>query len=169
MNIFLTSGTFDFMKSLREKYPSETMVVMSGAGNAVLLHETNGKSLFQTPRRYKTIGESGTLTEEGYFVFNNIPVTDEGRPIFEHQISKWLDSVDLQQRNVAFRLLSPIDSNTYIVLSQWSDAAGYHTWKNSTAAQQLDRLISNESGASKMPHMFSSASYVTTYMTKKKK
>ena len=38
------------------------MVVMHGEGNSLLLHETEGKSVFQTPRRYEVIGSSGTLT-----------------------------------------------------------------------------------------------------------
>ena len=64
------------------------MIVMHGEGNSLLLHETEGKTVFQTPRRYEVISSSGTLEENGFFAFNNIPVTDEGRPIFEHRFTK---------------------------------------------------------------------------------
>ena len=47
MNIYLTSGTMDFMESLRKRYANETMIVMHGTGNSVLLHETEGKPFFK--------------------------------------------------------------------------------------------------------------------------
>ena len=65
-------------------------------GNSLLLHETAGKTVFQTPRRYEVIGSSGTLQENGYFVFNNIPVTDEGRPIFEHRFKERAGAIDIR-------------------------------------------------------------------------
>ena len=36
------------------------------------------------------------LQEDGYFVFNNIPVTDEGRPVFEHRFQMRAESIDDQ-------------------------------------------------------------------------
>ena len=61
------------------------MIAMHGTGNSVLLHETDGKTVFQTPRRYEVINSSGTLQETGFFAFTHIPVTDEERPVFEHR------------------------------------------------------------------------------------
>lgn len=157
----------DFMESLRKKYSKESMVVMNGAGNTILLHETKGKSVFQTPRRYEVIGNSGTLTEDGYFVFNNIPITDEGSPIFEHRFLQQAGSIDSQPGFIAFRLLRPLGSNTYIVLTQWKNAADYHRWENSHSFQKIHVTSKSEAGVDKMPHIFSSAPYVTTYTTKK--
>ena len=115
------------------------MVVMHGEGTSVLLHETEGKTIFQTPRRYEVISSSGTLKEDGYFAFNNIPVTDEGRPIFEHRFQMRAGSIDSEPGFIAFRLLRPLDSNTYIVMTQWVNASYFHKWENSAAFQQVMR------------------------------
>ena len=87
MNIYITSGTPAFMEALRDKYPQEMIIAMHGA-DSLLVHETTGKTVFQTPRRYEVLASSGALDENGYFVLNHLPVTDEGRPIFEHHFKK---------------------------------------------------------------------------------
>ena len=69
MNIYMTSGTPEFMESLKEKYAAERLIAMHGQGNSLLLHETEGKTVFQTPRRYEVIGSSGTLARKWLFRF----------------------------------------------------------------------------------------------------
>lgn len=167
MNVFLTSGTMDFMESLRKKYANEKMVVMHGKGNSLLLHETGGASVFQTPIRYEAIGSSGILQDEGFFALNNIPVTDEGRPIFEHRLLSHADAIEDEPGFIAHRLLRPLDSNTYVVLTQWSRKDFFDLWKKSSTYS----FIIDEKGAGreKKPHMFSSAPYLTTYKHKKEK
>lgn len=167
MKLFLTSGTPEFMESMRKRYPKETMVAMHGTGNSVLLHETAGKTVFQTPRRYEVISSSGNLTEQGFFVFNNIPVTDEGRPVFEHRFMNRAGAIDDEPGFIAFRLLRPLDSDTYIVMTQWSKSLFFDTWKNSSTYQMAHEQKDSHVGTDKTIHIFSSAPYVTTFTTKK--
>ncbi len=166
MNIYLTSGTIDFMETLRKQHEQETMVVMYGTGNSVLLHETEGKSVFQTPRRYEVISTSGTLQEQGFFAFTNIPVTDEGRPIFEHRFKSRVEPIDNEPGFVAFRLLRPVNSDTYVIITQWSSPAFFDIWKQSSTYKHLHADNESGVGLDKLPHMFSSASHITTYRTK---
>lgn len=165
MNIYLTSGTTDFMETLRKRHSNESMIVMNGSGNSVLLHETAGKTLFATPRSYEVLSSSGTLKEEGFFALNNIPVTDEGRPVFEHRLLSRIDQIENEQGFIAFRLLRPVESDTYIVLTQWTNKGDFKSWEKSDTYKTVHE--SNESGAGldKMPHIFTSAAYVTTYKT----
>lgn len=165
MNIYMTSGTPEFMITLKEKYAAEGLIAMHGQGNSLLLHETEGKTVFQTPRRYEVIGTSGTLQDDGYFVFNNIPVTDEGRPIFEHRFAERAGAIDSELGFLAFRLLRPLDSDTYIVMTEWSESAHYTRWKNSSSFDKA-HSPNSETGVDNTPHIFSSAPYVTTYTTK---
>ena len=167
MNIYLTSGTMDFMETLRKRNSKETMIVMHGVGNSVLLHETAGKTSFQTPRSYEVISTSGTLKDEGFFAFNNIPVTDEGRPIFEHRLLSRIDTIEDEPGFIAFRLLRPLESDTYIVLTQWTNPTVFKTWENSSAYKTVHENNESGAGLDKMQHIFSSAAYVTTYKTKK--
>ncbi|WP_172369936.1 antibiotic biosynthesis monooxygenase family protein [Sporosarcina jiandibaonis] len=169
MNIFLTSGTMGFMETVRKRYANEMMIVMHGAGNSVLLHETEGKTVFQTPRRYEVISSSGKLTEEGFFAFNNIPITDEGRPIFEHRFQSRIEAIAGEPGFVAYRLLRPLNSETYIILSQWTSKEFLNLWLDSPAYKKMNDSIENEVGLDKMQHIFLSAPYVTTYKTKVEK
>lgn len=160
MNVFLTSGTMDFMEALQQKFSNEQMIVMHGTRNSILLHETVGKTLFQTPRRYETINSVGILTQAGFFALNNIPVTDEGRPIFEHQFHNHADKISELPGFISLRLLRPLKSDTYIVLTQWSENIFFERWKNSTSYSQLFENNDSDLGTA---HIFSSAAYLTTY------
>ncbi|MFX3673797.1 MAG: antibiotic biosynthesis monooxygenase [Paenisporosarcina sp.] len=163
MNIYLTSGTPEFMESLKEKYANEKMIVLHGEGNAVLMHETNGKTVFSTPRKYEVIDSSGELTDQGYFVFNNIPVTDEGRPIFEHRFTNRARAIEDEPGFIAIRVLRPVSSDTYIVLTEWTGPGSFEAWQSSQAYSKAHEKRSTDDGMDKKPNIFSSASYVTTY------
>lgn len=165
MNLFMTTGTYDFMKKMREKHADETMVLMQGENSTLLLHETEGKSVFQTPRRYEVVDGTGTFQEKGFFVFNNIPVTDEGRPIFEHRFKNRAGAIENEPGYVAFRVLRPLDSDTYVVLTEWESPAFFEKWKES---QAFSKAHAKPEGApaEKRPNIFSGSSYVTTYKAK---
>jgi heme oxygenase (mycobilin-producing) len=169
MNIFLTSGTMSFMESVRKRFANEQMIVMHGGGNSVLLHETEGKTVFQTPRRYEVISSSGLLIEDGFFAFNNIPITDEGRPIFEHRFQSRIQAIAGEPGFVAYRLLRPLNSETYIILTQWTSKVFLNLWLDSPAYKKMHETIEHETGLDKMQHIFLSAPYVTTYKTKAEK
>jgi len=168
MNIYLTSGTPEFMNSLREKHADKNMVVLHGDGNTVLLHETNGKTVFSTPRKYEVIDSSGELNEQGYFVFNNIPVTDEGRPIFEDRFSKRARAIESEPGFIAIRVLRPVGSDTYIILTEWTGSSSFQAWQKSQAYDKAHEKRGLDDGIAQRPNIFSSASYVSTYTTAKK-
>ncbi|MEK3935528.1 antibiotic biosynthesis monooxygenase [Sporosarcina sp. FSL W7-1349] len=167
MNIYMTSGTPEFMEKLREKHAKERMFVMHGQGNTILLHETEGKSVFQTPRRFEVIGASGELKENGYFALNNINVMDEGRPVFEHHYKTQQNAVDGEPGFLAFRLLRPLDSDTYVLLTEWSEARFYDLWKESKAYERIHEIDRARVGTDR-PHIFTSAPYTATYTAKMK-
>lgn len=168
MNIYLTSGTPEFMNSLKEKHAGEQMVVLHGEGNAVLLHETSGKTVFQTPRKYEVIDSSGELSDQGFFVLNNIPVTDEGRPIFEHRFSNRARAIEDEPGFIAIRVLRPVDSDTYVILTEWTGSSSFEAWQTSQAYNKAHEKRGTDEGIDKRPNIFSSASYVTKYTAAKK-
>ncbi|AYC30165.1 antibiotic biosynthesis monooxygenase family protein [Paenisporosarcina cavernae] len=167
MNIYLTNGTPEFMKSLKQKNANEKMVVMYGEGNAVLLHETDGKTVFATPRKYEVIDSAGELSENGFFVFNNIPVTEEGRPIFEHRFTNRARAIEDEPGFIAIRVLRPLDSDTYIVVTEWTGPSSFEAWQSSSAYDKAHAKRGTEEGIDKKPNIFSSASYVTKYFTER--
>ncbi|MFS0688552.1 antibiotic biosynthesis monooxygenase [Sporosarcina sp. 179-K 8C2 HS] len=166
MYMYLTTGTRDFMEKLQKRHVNEKMILMHGGGQSLLLHETDGKSVFQSPRRYEVISSAGSLKEDGYFVYNNVPVTDEGRPVFEHRFSSRDDRIESQKGFIAYRLLRPLDSDTYIVMTEWEEAVDYDRWKHSQVFKSSPLSVDMKEFAGNTTHIFSSASYITTYTAK---
>ncbi|MED3877256.1 MULTISPECIES: antibiotic biosynthesis monooxygenase family protein [Lysinibacillus] len=162
MYIYLTSGTGDFLEQVKNKYSNEHMILIHGEGNSVLIHETEGKTVFATPRKFEVLDSVNDLEEHGFFVFNNIPVTDEGRPVFEHRFLERSRAIENEPGFVAFRLLRPIKSDTYIVMTQWHGPHSFDAWKSSKAYETAHARRDDSTGI-RQQNIFSAASYVTTY------
>lgn len=164
MNIYMTTGTIDFMEKVKEKHSGENILLMNGSGHTLLLHETGGKSVFQTPRKYTVAGSFGELSEPGYFAMDNIAVTDEGKPIFEHRFKQTGEQLQDIPGFIAFRLLRPAGSDTYIILTEWSDKRLYEIW-SSTPAHKALFTDSFKGAGGHAAHIFASAPYTALYKT----
>jgi len=162
MNIYITAGTFNFLKSIAAKYPKETMVLMVNPNGALLLHETEGQSVFSQPRKYETIDYAGEWQTEGFVAMNNIQVTDEGRPLFEHQIKNQIGKMENVPSFIAFRALRPLSSNTYVIITVWKDEASYQSWYSSNPFTAALEKGANK-GIDTLPKIFSTANYVSKY------
>lgn len=168
MTIYITSGSMEFMESVKERYPNETMIAMHGTKNTVLVHETTGESFFSTPLKYEVIQSLGQLTEHGFFALNYIPIEEEAQPIFEYQFKLRAEGIENQRGLVATRLLKPTKSDTYVVLTQWEDAQTFNLWRNSSSYKYLLEDSEVTLHGEKRPYIFSSAPYVKTYKSKEK-
>jgi len=163
MNIYITTGTYDYLKRIVEKYPNEAIVTMVNGEDALLLHETNGETVFKEPRKYEVLDSSGEFTNAGFVVMNHIPVTDEGRPLFEHQFKNRPRKVDNEPGFIANRVLRPLSSNTYIILTVWDKEISFENWKNSAAFPLSHGKPALEKGMDEQPQIFASKSYVRKY------
>jgi len=157
----MTAGTFDFLKRIESKYPHEVMVTMVNENGALLLHETVGGTAFKEPRRYEVLESIGEFKKEGFAVMNNIPVTDEGRPLFEHQFKSQARNIKNEAGLIAFRLLRPLSSNTYVILTVWENEAYHQKWKKSDSFFDADKI--KGAGINAQQKIFASAPYVSNY------
>jgi heme oxygenase (mycobilin-producing) len=163
MNIFITTGTYDYLKRIVEKYPNEKIITMVNEDGALLLHETSGETVFKEPRKYEVLDSTGQITKNGFVVMNHIPVTDEGRPLFEHQFKNRPRIVDSEPGFIANRVLRPISSNTYIILTVWDQEISFESWKNSESFPLPHEKAASEIGIDEQPQIFASQSYVRKY------
>jgi heme-degrading monooxygenase HmoA len=157
----MTAGTFDFLKKMETNYPNEVMVTMVNENGALLLHETKGSTLFKEPRSYELLEGSGEIKKEGFVVIQNIPVAEEGRPVFEHQMKNRVKKVENESGFKFFRVLRPLSSITYVIMTVWDNELSYQKWQNSKSffvAQQTKDFLKNQ-----QPKIFESASYVSKY------
>ncbi|MCM3586071.1 antibiotic biosynthesis monooxygenase [Mesobacillus maritimus] len=162
MNLFITSGTRNYLKKMKEKYPEENMLLLGDEESAVLIHETASGTIFNQPRKYEVIDSYGNFENAEYVVMNNIPVTDEGKPLFEYRFKNRNRQIESQPGFVAIRVLRPITSNTYIILTLWENRQAFEKWKTSESFQKSH---AQQAGTQTThPHsIFTGPSYITTY------
>ncbi|RFU62124.1 antibiotic biosynthesis monooxygenase family protein [Peribacillus glennii] len=167
MNIYMTTGTYDFLKTKKEKLQEEKLFLMENADNALLLHETNGKTVFQSPRKFEVIDSKGEIREDGFVVMNNIPVTAEGRPIFEYRFKNRAGLIEGEPGFIAIRVLRPLNSDTYVIFTEWESHEAFKTWQSSGSFQQAHTQKDSEK-VDTTKKIFSGPSYVTQYTLSKK-
>jgi heme oxygenase (mycobilin-producing) len=163
MKVYITAGTLNFLKSIEAKYPEETMVLMVNQNGALLLHETNGSSFFKEPRKYDSIDSAGEWPKDGFVVMNNVPVTEEGRPLFEHYFKNRIGKIENESGFIAIRVLRPLSSNTYVILTVWENEMSYQRWQGSNSFFEADVKKGADKGIDSQLIFFASGSYVSKY------
>ena len=140
MNVYMTTGTYTFLKTIKEKHANETIFLMQNGQTALLLHETSGKTVFASPRRYEVVDGKGTIQNKGFVVMNHIPVTEEGRPLIEYRFKNQVGVIENEPGFIAIRVLRPIKSDTYVILTVWKKESDFNNWtdfKSFSEAHQL--------------------------------
>ena len=163
MYAYITAGTYDFLKAMKEKNPQEKIAMIENEDGALLLHESNGETIFKEPRKYEILDSAGTIGETGFVVMNNIPVTDEGRPIFEYRFKDRSKQVENQPGFLAIRVLRPLSSNTYIIITVWKTETAFNQWKNSASFKGAHHKQQEATAIEPKPKIFASTSYTKKY------
>ncbi|WP_181444573.1 antibiotic biosynthesis monooxygenase [Bacillus sp. 03113] len=133
MNLYITSGTYQYLEKIIKKHKESAWLLMENEDHALLLQETDKKTDLKAPRKYEAISSIGELTvKSGFAAMNHIPVTEEGRPIFEYDNKKKIELIKKECGLIALRLLRPLSSNTYIFLSIWENQHAYSDWKKAS-------------------------------------
>jgi heme oxygenase (mycobilin-producing) len=162
--MYITTGTKDYLQQLKNSHPGETMLLLEGEEDAVLLHETAGETVFQEPRAYEVIDAVGPLAG-AFVVCNNIPVTDEGRPLFEYRFQQRTRLIEQEPGFAAIRVLRPLSNDTYIIMTLWDGKEHFERWQRSQAFTKA-----HQQGKETKPaglRLFPRPSYVMTYVVAK--
>lgn len=163
MYIYITVGTYDYLKALKEKHPQERIAIMQNDDTALLLHETDGDTVFNEPRKYEILDSKGTIETSGFVVFNHIPVTDEGRPLFEYRFKNRPKHVENVPGFQAIRVLRPLTLNTYIILTAWENAEAFTNWKNSDSFKGIAHKQAASTEGKPQPQIFAGPAYTAKY------
>lgn len=164
MNIFMTNGTFDYLKRIKEKHPQEMLLLMENDNSALLLHETARSTIFNEPRRFEIIEGVGDLDTSGFVVMNHIPVTDEGRPVIEYRFKNRHRLIEKQAGFIALRVLRPLKNNTYVILTMWKDEYSFQLWKQSADFKNAHKEKETPQTIGVQANVFAGPSYVSTYL-----
>ena len=130
MKAAITHGTYNFLVKLYQKNEGKKLFLMQGEDSVVAYYEGEER-LFENAREYETVVTDGEVSQDGFVVMNNIPVTDEGKPIFENQFKERAGMMKSIPGFRALRVLRPLKNNKYVVFVQWDKQDSYEKWKNS--------------------------------------
>lgn len=158
MKAFMTNGTLDFLDKLTKKHKEFNFHLMKSASSTLAYYESNGKSVFGAGREYVIRFENGKILEDGYVVMNNIPLMEEGKPIFIDRFRQRQNDIYMMPGFQAFRLLEPIKGNTYIIFTQWASKKYFEKWQESD-----DFAKSHYNQAVKPPAYFAKRPFISTY------
>ncbi|WP_223700787.1 antibiotic biosynthesis monooxygenase family protein [Sutcliffiella deserti] len=163
MNFYMTFGTAGFLEDLKEGINVGELLLMQGEDNAVLMHETTEQSSFNSGKKFEVLDASGDFSTGKYAVLNNIPVTQEGRPVFEYRFSQRARLIEEEEGFVAIRVLRPIDSDTYVILTLWEEESNFTKWQESQAYSKAHEKRGTSEGVDQKESVFPRPSFVTSY------
>ena len=107
MNFYITTGTYHFLQNIMKKHPNENIHHYTRQDTTVLIHETNGESVFAQPREYSVIESRGEFYDHEFIAASYIPVSEEMRHRFENHYTN-IDSEFVRFEGVeCFTLLRP--------------------------------------------------------------
>ncbi|CQR47028.1 Heme-degrading monooxygenase HmoB [Paraliobacillus sp. PM-2] len=130
MKAYMTNGTLDYLEHIYKQHPDVNLSLMHNANTALVYYEVIHKiSLFREARVYDVLVSCGDLKEHGFVSMRHIPLTDDGKPIFENEWKKKNDLLTKHTELYAFRVLKPTYGNTYLVFMQWEDEYAFQEWE----------------------------------------
>lgn len=144
---------------MEDHYPNEKIVLMQSFKTNQLWHETTGPSIFKFPRKYEVIDSAGQLANKGFVVCDHLPVSDEGRPVFEYEFKNHAALYENLPGFIALRVLRPLSSETYIIMTMWEKESSYETWKDTKAYETAQHKKPSTSHLT----VFSGPTYVSTF------
>jgi heme oxygenase (mycobilin-producing) len=167
MRLYITFGTNEYLQNIKTTYIDETMILLAGEeDNALLLHETEGDTVFKEGFSYEVLDAVGNINQAFFAVFNNIPVTDEGRTLFEYRFQQRARLIENEPGFIAIRVLRPLNSDTYIILTLWGSKEDFTNWQESKAYSHAHKTRGTSEGIDQ-ESIFPRASYVTKYSVEK--
>ncbi|WP_453990576.1 antibiotic biosynthesis monooxygenase family protein [Bacillus nitroreducens] len=162
MNFYIAFGTVDFLKKLQIKHKNKNMIAFYNNETAILLHETTKKSVFAAPKRYEVHTGSGEIDCAGFAALTYVPVSEEGKPLFENNIIQLNSLFHSTPGLVAFRVLRPIKNDTFVIASFWVKESFYLDWTHSASFKQLE-LVIHKTKAGLTQTVFTGPVYTKTY------
>ena len=113
---------------------------------------------------YEVLDAVGEMTgNDGFVVCNNIAVTEEGRPIFEHRFQNRAGLIEKEPGFRAIRILRPLTDDTYIIMTMWENEESFQAWQQSQSFERAHQKRPARPSSEPQKSIFASPSFVTTF------
>ncbi|ANU14071.1 extracellular polysaccharide biosynthesis protein [Planococcus halocryophilus Or1] len=163
MQLYKWTGPQDQAEALVESLSKAQFTYLKNDDETVLLYETDEGTGLKASEAYEVLNAVGDFADGHYAVFNNIPVTDEGRELFESRFQNRAGMVEKEPGFAAIRVLRPLDSDVYVILTLWEDKQSFIDWQQSQAYGHAHAKRGTKEGIDKRPNIFPRSSFVTSY------
>ncbi|HSP23018.1 MAG TPA: antibiotic biosynthesis monooxygenase [Planococcus sp. (in: firmicutes)] len=163
MELYKWTGNKKEAAEILSEMPDARLVALADSEETVLLTESESANQPEGFDAYHVLNAVGELDAGYYAVFNNIPVTEDGRELFESRFQNRAGMVEKEPGFAAIRVLRPIDSDTYIILTMWQDEKSFTDWQQSQAYGNAHAKRGTAEGIDKRPNIFPRPSFVKIY------
>ena len=163
MELYKWTGQRDQGVALLAALPNARLIYLVDGEESTVLFESEGGAAPQGFEAFHILNAVGDINDGFYAVFNNIPVSEEGRELFESRFKNRAGKVEQEPGFAAIRVLRPVDSDTYIILTLWKDEESFKNWQQSQAYGEAHAKRGTEEGIDQKPNIFPRPSYVTTF------
>lgn len=164
MELYKWTGHRDRGVAMLAAVPNARVIYLVDGEESTVLFESEGSPAPQGFDAYEVLNAVGDINDGYYAVFNNIPVTDEGRELFESRFQNRAGKVEQEPGFAAIRVLRPLNSDTYIILTLWKDEKSFQDWQQSESYGQAHAKRGTAEGIDKKPNIFARPSFVKTYI-----
>lgn len=164
MELYKWTGQRDQGVAMLAAFPNARLIYLVDGEESTVLYEEEGGAAPQGFEAYEVLNAVGDINHGYFAVFNNIPVADEGRELFESRFQNRAGKVEQEPGFGAIRILRPLNSDTYIILTMWKDEKSFTDWQQSESYGQAHAKRGTAEGIGKKPNIFPRPSYVKTYI-----
>ncbi|MFD1031301.1 antibiotic biosynthesis monooxygenase family protein [Metaplanococcus flavidus] len=163
MQLHKWEGHRDDAMLIMANLPSDRLIYMTNDNEAVLLQESYGGTTLPVASAYEILNSVGDINNGYFAVFNNIPVSEEKKDLFESRFSNRAGLVEKEPGFAAIRVMRPLNSDTYVILTLWEDEKAFKNWQESEAYNNAHAKRGTEKGIDKQANVFPRPSFVKTY------
>lgn len=164
MELYKWTGTRDGAIALLASQPTARLAYLTNdQDEAVVLYEAESGPALPGAEAYHVLNAVGDINGGFFAVFNNIPVSQEGREIFEQRFQNRAGMVEQEPGFAAIRVLRPLETDTYVILTIWDSEEAFKNWQASQAYGKAHAKRGTAEGIDSRPNIFPRPSFVTTY------
>ena len=149
-------------QDLKEQFGDNAIIHLKNEEEHLLLLEAETAPVEWT-ESYEVLDRTGELEPGRFAVLNNIPVNEDGRELFEQRFRNRAGLIEQEPGFVAIRVLRPLDSDTYVILTMWENEESFTGWQQSQAYSKAHAKRGTSEGNDKRPNIFPRPSFMTTY------
>lgn len=129
-----------------------------------LLEEDSKLDVKADEKSFEIIDAELAIKPNTFVVFNNVPITEEGRGIFEERFTNRPRKIENEPGFSAYRLCRPLNSDTYVIMSFWNMEADYENWRKSEAYKYTHKKRGTSEGIDQQHgDIFAGPAFVETY------